>query len=264
MCSVFVALKIRQIKNYTNIIFMRELNMGRIIILILFASLVNIVYAQKTLTVHYNNGTKTVVDLANSDSLVIFICGASKVHYEGKAYNTVLIGNQCWLKENLDVGIMIQGNSNQTNNSVIEKYCYNNSASNCSTYGGLYQWDEAMQYVETEGVKGICPDGWHIPTYAEFQTLKAYVNSDGNALKEVGQGVDGGAGTNSSGFSALLVGDRHSSGGFYNLGYYAYMRTSTYYSTIYTSTMSLKRSSNTISIGSDDRLNGISVRCLKD
>ena len=107
----------------------------------------------KTLTVYYGNDSTKVINIANSDSVVIFICGASRVSYGGKDYNTVLIGSQCWLKENLDVGTMINGSNQQTNNGIIEKYCYNNVPNNCSTYGGLYQWNEAMQYFTTPMVK---------------------------------------------------------------------------------------------------------------
>ena len=62
---------------------------------------------------------------------------------------------------------------NQTNNDIIEKYCFGNLSASCTTlgYGGLYQWDEAMQYVTTPGTQGICPTGWHIPTIEEFEIL---------------------------------------------------------------------------------------------
>ena len=132
------------------------------------------------------------------------------VDYGGKTYNTVQIGSQCWLKENLDVGTRINGSGDQTNNGTIEKYCYNDAPANCTTYGGLYQWDEAMQYDTTPGTKGICPSGWQIPTYAELLTLSTAVSNNGNALKTVGQGTGKGSGTNTSGFSALLSGYRYS------------------------------------------------------
>ena len=112
--------------------------------------------------------------------------GTPTVTYLGKIYNTVQIGNQCWLKENLDVGTMISGSKRQNNNDTIEKYCYNNNPAMCDTFGGLYQWNEAMQYTTTPGTKGICPSGWHIPTYSAFQTLSTSVGGDGNALKEIG------------------------------------------------------------------------------
>lgn len=162
----------------------------------------------KTLTVYYSGGSTDVVNLTNTDSIVIFICGASKVNYGGQAYNTVLIGNQCWLKENLDIGTMISSEIHSIDNSIVEKYCYDNNPANCDTYGGLYQWNEAMQYVQTEGAQGICPEGWHIPTEVEFNDLYSSVGGDGNAIKAIGQGYGSGAGTDTSGFSALLGGNK--------------------------------------------------------
>ena len=135
--------------------------------------------------------------------------GFATVDYAGKTYNTVKIGTQCWLKENLNAGTMIQSGVSPANNSNIEKYCYNNDINNCNIYGGLYLWDEAMQYVNTPGTQGICPTGWHIPTPDEFQELSGSVGKDVWAYLEVGQSL----GTNTSGFSALLAG-YYSSGKF--------------------------------------------------
>jgi uncharacterized protein (TIGR02145 family) len=144
--------------------------------------------------------------------------GIDTINYSGKTYHTVQIGNQCWLKENLDIGIMINGSLDQTNNNITEKYCYRNNPANCTIYGGLYQWNEAMQYDTIEGAQGICPSGWHIPTYSDFITIGNTINWDGNALKAVGQGTGNGAGTNTSGFSALLAGERLVDGSFLGLG----------------------------------------------
>ncbi len=190
--------------------------------------------------------------------------GTPTVDYEGKTYNTVQIGSQCWLRENLDVGSRIDGSQNQTNNSTIEKYCYNNDPNNCNTYGGLYQWGEAMQYSTTEGARGICPTGWHIPTYAEFQTLSTTVGGDGNALKEIGQGTGTGAGTNTSGFSALLSGYRGSSGTFYDLGYLTFFWSSTEDYTSYAYVMSLSYNSSNVYFYYGYKASGFSVRCLMD
>ncbi len=187
------------------------------------------------------------------------------VSYAGKTYNTVLIGEQCWLKENLNVGTRIDGSQAQTNNGVIEKYCYDNNPANCDTYGGLYQWDEVMQYNTTPGTRGICPPGWHIPTYAEIQTLKAAVNNDDNALKAVGQGTGDGAGTNTSGFSALLAGSRRGdSGFFYYLGYYAYFWSSTETPAATAGSLSLYYSGSGIYLNVSDKDDGFSVRCVQD
>ncbi len=92
-----------------------------------------------------------------------------------KTYATVLIDTQCWMQENLNVGTMITGATNMTDNSILEKYCYSNSEANCNIHGGLYQWDEAMQYVTTLGAQGLCPTGWHIPTHDQFTTLERFL-----------------------------------------------------------------------------------------
>jgi uncharacterized protein (TIGR02145 family) len=242
--------------------------MKRIFILLTIFFTTTLVLAQnKTMTIYYNGGTANVVNLANTDSIVIFICVASKVNYGGKAYNTVLIGSQCWLKENLDLGIMINGDQNQTNNTptnILEKYCYDNEPNNCTTYGGLYQWNEAMQYVITQGAKGICPTGWHIPTLVEFQTLAVAVNNDGNSLKAIGQGTEGGAGTNTSGFSALLAGYRNYDSHFYYLGSYTNFVSSTEVDGNYAFTLDLRGSDSGIRLYEDHKIFGFSVRCLKD
>ncbi len=103
--------------------------------------------------------------------------GTPTVEYEGQIYNTVQIFNQCWLKENLNVGTMISGDNIMEYNGVIEKYCYNNEQDSCIKYGGLYQWNEMMQYVTQEGVQGICPPGWHVPTDEEWKVLEGTVDS---------------------------------------------------------------------------------------
>jgi len=193
--------------------------------------------------------------------------GTPTVTYAGKLYNTVQIESQCWLKENLDIGYMIQGNLEPTHNSIIEKYCYNNDTSNCTKYGGLYQWNEAMQYVLTSGAKGICPSGWHIPTEVEFKTLSSAVYNDVNALKAIGQGMESGAGTNTSGFSALLTGYHASD----NVSYFYYLgrNTNLWSSTVYNSQYSYSAElydhyDGYINVRYSYIKGGFSIRCLKD
>jgi len=102
---------------------------------------------------------------------------------------SVTIGNQVWMAHNLNVGNIINGGVLQTDNGVIEKYCFNDQESNGDIYGGFYQWDEMMQYSEEEGAQGICPDGWHIPTMAEVDILIQNIGGyeiAGGALKEDG------------------------------------------------------------------------------
>lgn len=98
-------------------------------------------------------------------------CG-DLLNYEGQNYSTVQIGNQCWMAENLNVGIQIDGSMNQTNNAQIEKYCHDNHPLKCNDYGGYYQWNELMNYNNVEGSQGICPVGWHIPSDDEWKLLE--------------------------------------------------------------------------------------------
>ena len=120
-----------------------------------------------------------------------------------------------------------------------------------------------MHYSRIAGAKGICPLGWHIPTYAEFQTLRSTVNFDGNKLKAVGQGAGGGAGTNTSGFSALFAGVKI-------LGF-SYLGESTYYwssselsnSLYYAYSINLYANNSYVSSNINYKWGGFSVRCLK-
>jgi uncharacterized protein (TIGR02145 family) len=153
----------------------------------------------------------------------------------------VSCGTQIWAAANLDVGIMINGTVTATNNGIVEKYCYNDLPANCATYGGLYRWDEMMNYTSTincdpcggAGRQGICPAGFHIPTDLEWSRFEFCLESNiaptgattlidfqtispirGNTSAGVGPGskmktaagnpwADGGFSTNTSGFSAL-------------------------------------------------------------
>jgi len=189
---------------------------------------------------------------------------ASTVIYSGKVYHTGKIGNQTWMKENLDVGTMILGNSNQSNDGRTEKYCYENDTANCSKYGGLYQWDEAMAYDTANGAKGICPTGWHIPTLAEFLTLVTEVGNDGNKLKREDQGSGSGVGTNISGFSALLAGYRYDDGAFYDLGGHAFFWSSTEYNAPKAYNMTLWYYDSDLTMTNYYKDYGFSIRCLKD
>ena len=110
--------------------------------------------------------------------------GEASVDYAGKNYPTVAIGDQCWLRKNLDVGIN-QAPTDPFDYNNIQKYCYSNNIANCNTYGGLYTWAEAnglnsgcnlasCAATVPNPNRGICPAGWHIPTDAEWYELEAY------------------------------------------------------------------------------------------
>ena len=203
-----------------------------------------LIFNLDSMDIHLFDGTYWLGMRDNTDTLdpSTWICGLN-INYNGQSYNTVQIGTQCWMAENLNVGTMINGSINQSQQTpeVIEKYCWDNSTSNCHTYGGLYQWDEMMQYVTTEGTQGICPTGWHLSTDAEWCTLENEVDAGtiecssfrmrgidaGLNLKTTSGWEKGGSGTDLFGFSGLPGGQRYSTGYFYELGYYSHWWTST-------------------------------------
>ena len=146
-----------------------------------------------------------------------FKCGDTLIDIrDGQKYATVQIGTQCWMAQNLNYGIMIVG-IDQSNNAIAEKYCYHNDTNNCLLYGGLYQFNEVMDYNFTPGSKGLCPDGWHVPTDEEYTILSSnYPNSPGIELAPGG----------SSGFN-LQYGGFSSNFTFASLNIYCNLRTST-------------------------------------
>ncbi len=185
------------------------------------------------------------VPLVNTDYTFTFEegypCPLSPVlSYGGQLYQTVQIGNQCWMRQNLNIGTMvlsttsISSHSDCSNNGIIEKYCHDNDPANCTIYGGLYDWDEMMGYTTTPGVQGICPAGWHIPTDGEWCILTTFLDptvdcniwdwsgtNAGGKMKETGfthwYSPNTGA-TNESGFTALPGGYRSHFGYFYDIG----------------------------------------------
>jgi uncharacterized protein (TIGR02145 family) len=145
-------------------------------------------------------------------SLRVYLNGV--IDQDGNYYNIVKIGNQTWMAENLNVGIMISNTKIQIDNDTIEKWCLNGD---CSVYGGYYSWEEATQlYNPTDTgefgpVQGVCPDGWHIPTHNDWELLEAELISEfgsGSAgkLKESGYAhwlAPNYGATNETGFTAL-------------------------------------------------------------
>lgn len=194
------------------------------------------------------------------------------VVYEGKTYNTVQIGTQCWFKENLNIGTKINASQEQTNNQIIEKFCYNDLESNCDIYGGLYQWNEMMKYVTTPGSQGICPQGWHIPTDVEWAALSTYLGGNtvtGGKLKETGythwSSPNTGA-NNVSGFKAFGGGFRTGGLETKELLISAYFTSSSLATGSNIKFVYLGYNLNDFSLMSTPLLtnNGLSVRCLNN
>ena len=144
----------------------------------------------------------------------------------GFSQETVTIGNQEWMKENLNVGI-----------AGTDKDCYNNLLVNCTIYGGLYSWDQLL--ITNEGDQGICPTGFHIPTKAEARQLDVFLGGiiqpdgqtslsgvGGKALKEAGYShwtrMPMAVGTDSVGFTMLPAGYKYGT-------YYSALKTAGYF-----------------------------------
>ena len=214
------------------------------------------------------SGSKWISLWNTGDTLADWYCGNAITDSRNEqSYNTVQIGTQCWMEENLNIGSRIDGANNQADNSTIEKYCYNDIEDNCTTHGGLYQWDEMMQYVTTEGVQGICPDGWQLPTDADWTILTDFLGGlsiAGEKMKSTSGWDNNGNGTNSSGFNALPGGMIYSGNtSFYNLGILGYWWSSSVYSG---TNMWRRQLNNTDEIikGYNSKMDGFSVRCIKN
>ena len=107
--------------------------------------------------------------------------------YDGNVYNTVTIGTQVWMKENLKTthysdGWPIELGLTTQSNNVAYYYYPGKNVSNVEMYGLLYNWAAVMRNSKSSnanpsGVQGICPTGWHVPSAAEWNQLRDYVNS---------------------------------------------------------------------------------------
>jgi len=208
---------------------------------------------------------------ANNEERNTFTCGTDTIKdADNNEYNTTNINGQCWMAKNINVGTKLSlGTTNPANNGTIEKWCYDNDSTNCDTDGGLYNWNEAMQYSSTERVRGICPAGWHIPTDAEYYALENYLKDAEETCdaNRSGSGDCSGAGNKlkndlSVGFLALETGYQFDGSYAQGPGYDYFWSSSAYSDTNawgrYLSTGS------GIMRGTRDKNYGFSVRCLKD
>lgn len=205
---------------------------------------------------------------------------------DGKKYKWVRIGNQIWFSQNLNYGTIIDGSQSMSNNDVPEKYCFNNDTLNCNELGGLYQWKEMMNYEYQEKSKGLCPEGWHIPSDSEWVVLESYVDSipdsiDVNWLSTGYRGYQVGKylksnlnwvnnkGEDKYGFKAFGAGirvkDPNYFGDLFNLGYY--WTSTTYYPVIDSNVAWIRiidASNDLVSRKDGAFKSGRSVRCIKN
>ncbi|MCF0217183.1 MAG: fibrobacter succinogenes major paralogous domain-containing protein [Fibrobacteraceae bacterium] len=190
---------------------------------------------------------------------------------DGKFYRTIKIGTQEWMAENL-------------NYEATDSYCYKDDADFCTKYGRLYTWsaamDSAAQFSEagkgcgddntcspSSTVRGVCPEGWHLPNNTEWDALWTYVGgteSAGKKLKSTSGWYNRGNGTDSYGFAVLPAGRRNRGGSFndadYSTGFWSSSEDLSYssYSWIF------RYDYSTVGRYTDPKILGFSVRCLKD
>ena len=142
--------------------------------------------------------------------LIFYLTGLAQqtvTDYDGNIYETITIGEQVWIKENLKSLHYCDGEP------VLGAVAYNNDDSLSAIYGLLYTWNAAMNGSTEPGTQGVCPCDWHVPTDAEWTILENYLGGPsvaGGKMKETGTehwlAPNTGA-TNSSGFTGLPAGE---------------------------------------------------------
>lgn len=192
---------------------------------------------------------------------------------DGNVYQTVKIGNQVWMAENLNVtryndGTKISkaiGQSAWTGGAGgLRCFLDNDSAANAALYGQLYNWDAVNSGK-------LAPAGWHVPTKADWDALAEFLGGNleaGVKLKATTQWNDGAThpGTNSSGFTAFAAGTRSTLGQFANKGTQTvfWSSTQTGSATLHVYSLSLNSAMFTPLTQSSAGRQGYSVRCIKD
>jgi len=169
--------------------------------------------------------------------------GTFKDSRDGQTYKWVKIDTQIWMAQNLNYSEELLGK------------CYDNKDSNCEKYGRLYEWDDALR---------VCPDGWHLPSTSEWNTLVSAVGKDpGKSLKSTSSDWRDGGGTDSYDFGALPGGGLESE--FKNINIRGDWWTSTENSgaaSTYATTRYMN-SANTVQSNNPSKLNQYSVRCIE-
>ena len=208
--------------------------------------------------------------------------------FDGNIYKTIVIGTQTWMAENLKSvhytdGSPIKIVSNRDDWKLIgpnEMAVYINTEydDHFNIYGALYNWAGAMKGSESSdelpsGIQGVCPDGWHIPSDKEWNTLVDYLggmNIAGGKMKEIGTAhwfsPNIGA-TNESSFSGLPSGfmsGPQDSNWFWGIGQAGYFRSTTEYSDIHANFWQLQYEYIQIALKNSNKGDGFSVRCIKD
>ena len=259
-----------------------------------FCSLVTLVNQLQT---QIKNQGKLIDSLNSAQTYGIPCPGSSTItDYDGNVYNTVMIGTQCWMKENLRTTHYSDGEAipigTTTSSTGTYRYIPYKNDNYIAVYGYMYNWGAIMHGAPSSnanpsGVQGVCPTGWHIPSDAEWTTLTDYLssqdifycNNSSNIAKALASTTDWltnddpcVVGTiqstnNVTGFSALPA-SYFSGSTLYRSSYFACFPSTTENSSstgnhsvwcrsLYSSYATVDRNSNSKQLG-------YSVRCLRD
>ena len=204
---------------------------------------------------------------------------------DGQIYKIVKIGRQIWMAENLNYAYTgVPYIYTETNTSDSSSWCYDNDPANCTKYGRLYTWSAAMDSVgrwSTNGkgcgnettcsptypVRGVCPEGWHLPTELEWGMLfilDGYTSTAAERLKSTSGWTDNGNGSDIYSFAVLPAGIRYANGGYAGEGGYAIFWTSDSDDDYYADAEAMSYDSNGVGRYGLYKQEGYSVRCVKD
>jgi uncharacterized protein (TIGR02145 family) len=232
------------------------------------------VRAYATNSVKTGYGNEVTVTTSNSSTALNIPCPGTPTvkDIDGNTYNTVLIGTQCWLRSNLKVSkykngdaITTELNNGTWSSTTSGAYTiYNNDNVNDAIYGKLYNW-----YAVADN-RGLCPNGWHVPTDAEWTTLTNNLGGEsvaGDKMKSTGTTYWNSpitSATTESGFSALPGGCRINFGNFINIRDNAFFWSATENNSFSAFFRNLNSSIGNVSRDDLIKRFGFSIRCLKD
>lgn len=223
---------------------------------------------------------------------------ATVTDIEGNVYNTVQIGEQCWMKENLRTRHYANGSAIPlaagSVSSTMAAYCFypNDDSTRVDMYGLLYNWKAVMENSNSSnsnpsGIQGVCPTGWHVPSESEWSQLLSYVSSQseyicGGDSTQIAKALASKYGwgnytcdseqysccevrensnlNNATGFSALPA--RSTSSNYYGGNFWSCTENSSYYS--YPYSIQLRNYYSYVSVEISSKGYGFSLRCLRD
>jgi uncharacterized protein (TIGR02145 family) len=201
--------------------------------------------------------------------LIALLCPLEVSDADNYTYNTLVLDNNCWTKENLKSEHYMLGETEgsvigpEIPNMVYVSVLYPNAEENLNTYGRLYTWSAATREIDPNStyVQGACPFGWHLPTMQEMAILMGY---PADALRNETLWVGTDYSSNSTTFTALPAGRYHTpdarfDGLHTSTGFWS--DSSDSQNGIF---LNMSYHCDTMSLETDVQGNAYSIRCVKD